>query len=176
LLLKFAARVCRTGTLRSSRILFPRSTDITDYMRLAESLLDKFGDGLCGYANLEARLRRGARNGDSNGLISVRSAWNVTPAACSSVREFSPQTQAQGSLGSFLPARTIKRRDLLLDDLQNIGISKSDLALTIRKDHFQFFASRNELQCLLLSQTRLFSRKPRLLRSQQVAGFTRKFI
>src|SRR5260370_8827953 len=61
LLLKFAA-VCAEPAFAFLPILFSASTDIHDYMRLAESLLDKFGDALLAMPNLEARLRAELRN------------------------------------------------------------------------------------------------------------------
>jgi hypothetical protein len=56
LLLKFAA-VCSEPAFAILPVPFSASSDIHDYMRLAESLLDKFGDALLALPNLQARLR-----------------------------------------------------------------------------------------------------------------------
>ena len=61
LLLKFAA-VCSEPAFAILPVPFSASSDIHDYMRLAESLLDKFGDALLALPNLQARLRAELRN------------------------------------------------------------------------------------------------------------------
>src|SRR5256884_8821153 len=61
LLLKFAA-VCSEPAFAILPVLFSTSSDIPDYLRFAESLLDKFGDALLAVPNLEGRLRAEHRN------------------------------------------------------------------------------------------------------------------
>jgi hypothetical protein len=61
LLLKFAA-VCSEPAFAILPVPFSASSDIHDYMRLAESLLDKFGDALLALPNLQTRLRAELRN------------------------------------------------------------------------------------------------------------------
>jgi hypothetical protein len=61
LLLKFAA-VCSEPAFAILPVLFSGSSDIHDYLGLAESLLDKFGDALLAVPNLQARLRAELRN------------------------------------------------------------------------------------------------------------------
>jgi len=56
------AAVCAEPPFAILPILFSAPTEIHDYMRLAESLLDKFGDALLAMPNLEARLRAELRN------------------------------------------------------------------------------------------------------------------
>jgi len=138
LLLKFAA-VCAEPAFAFLPILFSASTDIHDYMRLAESLLDKFGDALLAMPNLEARLRAELRN------------WRLKQLNLGAVGLERHSRRLFLSSGSSLLRHKLKEAwdhffrpaqlngaIFFLDDLQNIGISKSDLALTIR-DQFQFF-------------------------------------
>jgi len=119
--------------------LFSASTDVHDYMRLAESLLDKFGDALLAMPNLEARLRAELRN------------WRLKQLNLGAVGLERHSRRLFLSSGSSLLRHKLKEAwdhffrpaqlngaIFFLDDLQNIGISKSDLALTIR-DQFQFF-------------------------------------
>src|SRR6266550_2518087 len=140
LLLKFAA-VCAEPAFAFLPILFSASTDIHDYMRLAESLLDKFGDALLAMPNLEARLRAELRN------------WRLKQLNLGAVGLERHSRRLFLSSGSSLLRHKLKEAwdhffrpaqlngaTFFLDDLQNIGISKSDLALTIR-DQFQVFGT-----------------------------------
>src|SRR5438067_10904884 len=118
--------------------LFSASTDVHDYMRLAESLLDKFGDALLAMPNLEARLRAELRN------------WRLKQLNLGAVGLERHSRRLFLSSGSSLLRHTLKEAwdhffrpaqlngaIFFLDDLQNItSIRKSDLALTIR-DQFQ---------------------------------------
>src|SRR5690348_3266546 len=137
LLLKFAA-VCAEPEFALLPVLFSASTDIHDYMRLAESLLDKFGDALLTIPNLEARLRAELRNWRLKRLnlgavgLERRSQHLFLSSGSSLLRH--KLKEAWGHF--FLPAQ-LNGAIFFLDDLQNISISKSDLALTIR-DQFQF--------------------------------------
>jgi hypothetical protein len=113
LLLKFAA-VCSEPAFAILPVLFSASSDIHDYLRLAESLLDKFGDALLAVPNLQARLRTELRNWKFRRLnFGAVGLERQSPPPVPQFRKFSPQTYAQGSLGSFLPARTVERRSLL---------------------------------------------------------------
>jgi AAA ATPase domain len=138
LLLKFAA-VCVEPAFAFLPVLFSASTDVHDYMRLAESLLDKFGDALLALPNLQARLRSELRN------------WKLKRLNFGGVGLERQSSRLFLSTGSSLLRHTLKEAwdhflrpaqlsgaIFFLDDLQNVSISKSDLALTIR-DQFQFF-------------------------------------
>src|ERR1700752_2621715 len=137
LLLKFAA-VCAEPAFAFLPILFSASTDIHDYMRLAESLLDKFGDALLAMPNLEARLRAELRN------------WRLKQINLGAAGLERPPRRLFLTSGSALLRHKLKEAwdhffrpaqlngaIFFVDDLQNItGIGKSELALTIR-DQFQ---------------------------------------
>src|SRR5438477_11896457 len=113
--------------------LFSASTDVHDYMRLAESLLDKFGDALLAMPNLEARLRAELRN------------WRLKQLNLGAVGLERHSRRLFLSSGSsllrhkfkeawdhfFRPAQ-LNGAIFFLDDLQNIGMRKSALALTTR--------------------------------------------
>ena len=138
LLLKFAA-VCAEPAFAILPILFSASTDIHDYMRLAESLLDKFGDALLAMPNLEARLRAELRNWRFKrlnlGAVGLeRHSRRLFLSSGSSLLRH----KLKEAWDHFFRPAQLNGAIFFLDDLQNIGISKSDLALTIR-DQFQFF-------------------------------------
>ena len=132
LLLKFAA-VCAEPAFAFLPILFSASTDIHDYMRLAESLLDKFGDALLAMPNLEARLRAELRNWRLKrlNLGAVGLERHSRRLFLSSGSSLLRHKLKQAWDHFFRPAQ-LNGAIFFLDDLQNIGISKSDLALTIR--------------------------------------------
>src|SRR6266478_9203461 len=138
LLLKFAA-VCSEPAFAILPVPFSASSDIHDYMRFAESLLDKFGDALLALPNLQARLRAELRNWKLKrlnfGEIGLeRQSSRLFLSTDSSLLRY---TLKEVWDHFFRPAQ-LNGAIFFLDDLQNIGISKSDLALTIR-DQFQFF-------------------------------------
>jgi AAA ATPase domain len=138
LLLKFAA-VCAEPAFEFLPVLFSASTDIHDYMRLAESLLDKFGDALLAIPNLETRLRAELQNWRlkrlSLGAVGLeRHSRHLFLSSGSSLLRH----KLKEAWDHFLRTARLNGAIFLLDDLQNISISKSDLALTIR-DQFQFF-------------------------------------
>src|SRR6267378_5292002 len=61
LLLKFAT-VCSEPAFAMLPVFISASKDIHDYLRLAESLLDKFADALLAVPQMQARLRAELRN------------------------------------------------------------------------------------------------------------------
>jgi hypothetical protein len=136
--LKFAA-VCAEPAFAILPILFSASTDIHDYMRLAESPLDKFGDALLAMPNLVARLRVELRNWRFKrlNLGAVRLERLSRRLFLSSGSSLLRHKLKEAWDHSFRPAQ-LNGAVFFLDNLQNISKSKSDLALTIR-DQFQFF-------------------------------------
>jgi hypothetical protein len=137
LLLKFAA-VCSEPAFAILPVPFSASSDIHDYMRLAESLLDKFGDALLALPNLQARLRAELRNWKLKrlnfGAIGLeRQSSRLFLSTGSSLLRY---TLKEAWDHFFRPAQ-LNGAIFFVDDLQNItGIGKSELALTIR-DQFQ---------------------------------------
>jgi hypothetical protein len=137
LLLKLSA-VCAEPAFAILPILFSAPTDIHDYMHFAESLLDKFGDALLAVPNLEARLRAELRNWRFKRLnlgavgLERRSRHLFLSSGSSLLRH-----KLKEAWGHFFVPAKLNGAIFFLDDLQNISISKSDLALTIR-DQFQF--------------------------------------
>src|SRR5207249_97415 len=138
LLLKFAA-VCSEPAFAILPVPFSASSDIHDYMRLAESLLDKFGDALLSLPNLQARLRAELRNWKFKrlnfGAVGLeRQSHRLFLSSGSSLLR---HTLKEAWDHFFRPAQ-LNGAIFFLDDLQNItSIRKSDLALTI-KDQFQW--------------------------------------
>ena len=138
LLLKCAA-VCAEPAFAFLPIPFSASTDIHDYMRLAESLLDKFGDALLAMPKLEARLRAELRNWRFKrlnlGAVDLeRHSRHLFLSSGSSLLRH----KLKEAWDHFFRPAQLNGAIFFLDDLQNISISKSDLALAIR-DQFQFF-------------------------------------
>ena len=137
LLLKFAA-VCTEPGFTMLPVFVSASKDIHDYLRLAESLLDKFADGLTTAPNIRTPLQAELRN------------WRfkrVSLGGFDLVRESRPLFLSSGTSllrhtlkeawDRFLRTARLNGAIFFLDDLQNItSISKGDLALTIR-DQFQ---------------------------------------
>lgn len=137
LLLKLAA-LCSEPTFGMLPIFISASSDIPDYLRFAESLLDKLADALAVVPKMQARLQSELRN------------WRfkkVNFGAVSLERESPRRFLSSGSSllrhtlkeawDRFLRPSRLNGAIFFLDGLQNItSISKADLALTIR-DQFQ---------------------------------------
>src|SRR5437588_5820933 len=131
LLLKTAA-VCSEPAFAILPVPFSASSDIHDYMRLAESLLDKFGDALLALPNLQARLRAELRN------------WKLKRLNFGAIGLERQSSRLFLSTGSSLLRYTLKEAwhhllrpaqlngaVIFADALQNIpGIGKSALKLT----------------------------------------------
>src|SRR6266404_4197825 len=137
LLLKLAA-MCSEPAFAILPVPFSASSDIHDYMRLAESLLDKFGDALLALPNLQARLRAELRNWKLKrlnfGAIGLeRQSSRLFLSTGSSLLRYT----LKEAWDHFLRPAQLNGAIFFVDDLQNItSIGKSELALTIR-DQFQ---------------------------------------
>lgn len=137
LLLKFAT-VCAEPLFALLPVFISASKDVHDYLRLAESLLDKFADALMTVPNMQARLQAELRNWrfkrvSLGGFGLEREAPRLFLSSGSSLLRHT----LKEAWNRFLPPLRLKGAIFFLDDLQNItSISKADLALTIR-DQFQ---------------------------------------
>ncbi|HTT21482.1 MAG TPA: ATP-binding protein [Candidatus Sulfotelmatobacter sp.] len=121
-------------------ICLSASTDIPDYLRFAEILLDKFAEALLSHPNMQCPWRTELQD------------WRIKRAHLGAVafeRESPPRFLSTGSTllrhmlteawDHFLRPAGLKGAIFFVDDLQNItSISKSDLALILR-DQFQWF-------------------------------------
>jgi AAA ATPase-like protein len=139
LLLNFAA-LCSQPPFAMLPVFISVSTGIRDYLRLAETLLDKFADALLAVPKMQARLRTKLQN------------WRFKRITFGGVGLERESPRLFLSLGSsllrhmlteawdhFLRPAGLNGAVFFLDDLQNItSISKEDLALMIR-DQFQSF-------------------------------------
>ena len=116
------------------------STDIPDYLRLAEVLLGQFADVLLTAPKMQARLRAKVRNWrfervHFGGLASERESPRLFLSSGSSLLRH----MLTEAWDDFLRPAGLNGAIFFLDDLQNItSISKEDLALMIR-DQFQWF-------------------------------------
>jgi hypothetical protein len=159
LMLKFAT-VCAEPAFAMLPVFISASKDIHDYLRLAESLLDKFMEALMTAPNLQTRLQAELRNWrfkrvSLGGVNLERESPRLFLTSGSSLFRHT----LKEAWDRYLRAAQLNGAIFFLDDLHNItSINKSDLALTIRD---QFSVSRHrecELQHLLLSQVRLLCR------------------
>lgn len=139
LLLKFAS-MCAEPACAMLPVFVSASKDIHDYLRLAESLLDKFAEAISTAPNLQARLRTELGNWrvqriSLGGLGLERDSPRFFLSSGSSLLRHA-LTEAWGR---FVKAARMNGAIFFLDDLQNItSISKGDLALMLR-DQFQSF-------------------------------------
>ena len=137
LLLKFAA-LCTQPSFAILPVFISASSDVRDYLRLAENLLDKFTDALLAVPSLQARLRVELRDWrfkriNLGGVGLERESPRLFLTSGSSLLRH----KLKEAWDHFLPQARLNGAIFFLDDLQNItSISKSDLALTIR-DQFQ---------------------------------------
>ena len=139
LLLRFAA-LCSQPPFAMLPVFLSVVSDIPDYLRLAEALLDKFADALLAVPNMQARLRgklsdwRFKRVNFGRVGLEGESSHLFLSSGSSILRHM--LTEARDH---FLPPAGLKGAMFFLDDLQNIiSISEEDLALMIR-DQFQWF-------------------------------------
>jgi len=137
LLLKFAA-LCTQPSFAILPVFISASSDVRDYLRLAENLLDKFTDALLAVPSLQARLRVELRDWrfkrvNLGGVGLERESPRLFLTSGSSLLRH----KLKEAWDHFLPQARLNGAIFFLDDLQNItSISKADLALTIR-DQFQ---------------------------------------
>lgn len=131
LLLKFAT-VCAEPPFAMLPVFISASKDIHDYLRLAESLLDKFADALLAIPSLQARLQAELRNwrfkrANLGGFGFERESPRLFLSSGSSLLRHTLKEARE----HFLPAARLKGTIFFLDDLQNItSIGKADLAFT----------------------------------------------
>ncbi|MGE5113255.1 MAG: AAA family ATPase [Acidobacteriaceae bacterium] len=139
LLLKFA-NICAEPAFAMLPVFISASKDIHDYLRFAESLLDKFAEALLAVPSLQTRLRVELRNWrfkrvDLGGFGLERESRRLFLSSGSSLLRHT----LREAWDHFLRPARLNGAIFFLDDLQNItSIDKADLALTIR-DQFQSF-------------------------------------
>jgi hypothetical protein len=139
LLLKLAA-LCSQSSFAMLPVFVSVSTDIPDYLRLAEVLLGQFADVLLTAPKMQARLRAKLRNWrfervNLGGLASERESPRLFLSSGSSLLRH----MLTEAWDDFLRPAGLNGAIFFLDDLQNItSISKEDLALMI-SDQFQWF-------------------------------------
>jgi len=175
LLLKFAT-LCTQPPFEMLPVFLSASSDIRDYLRLAEIRLDKYADALLAVPKMQARLRtklldwRFRRiNFGSVGLDSESPRLFLSSGSSLLRHSF------KEAWDHFLRPARLNRAIFFLDDLENItSISKEDLALMIR-DQFQAFGIE------VMNYSVCFSGSPTILPEQrpwptQQSGFTRNSI
>lgn len=139
LMLKFAD-VCAEPSFNLLPVFVSVSNDIHDYLRFAESLLDKFTEALLSKSQIPARARAELRNWRLKGVHVggfdlERESQRLFLSSGSSLL----QHTLKEAWKRFLTTSALKGAVFFLDDLQNItSISKADLALILR-DQFQSF-------------------------------------
>jgi len=137
LLLKFAT-LCTQPPFEMLPVFLSASSDIRDYLRLAEILLDKYADALLAVPKMQARLRTELQNWrfkriTFGGVGLKRESPRLFLSSGSSLLRHT----LKEAWDHFLRPARLNGAIFFLDDLQNITtISKEDLALMIR-DQFQ---------------------------------------
>ena len=133
------ADVCSEPTFAMLPVFLSASSDIHDYLRFAEILLDKFVEALLSRPNMQARLRTELQDwrfkqAHFGGVAFEReSAHRFLSTGTSLLRH--TLTEAWDR---FLRPAGLKGAIFFVDDLQNVtSISKRDLALILR-DQFQW--------------------------------------
>lgn len=140
LLLKFNA-TCSESDYRMLPVFFSVSSDLGDYLRLAQSLIDKLAETLATWSSLAARIRSEVQK------------WRLRRASLAGFqfdREASPFFLSSGSAllrhtladlwERFLRPAHINGAIFFLDDLHNFAArNPEDIALALR-DQFQSFA------------------------------------
>ena len=137
LLLKFAA-LCSQPSFAILPVFISASSDVRDYLRLAENLLDKFTDALLAVPTMQARVRVELRNWRFKRInLGGVGLERESPRLFLSSGSCLLRHKLKEGWDHFLPQARLNGAIFFLDDLQNItSISKADLALTIR-DQFQ---------------------------------------
>jgi AAA ATPase domain len=176
LLLKFAD-LCSDATFAMLPVFLSASNDIHDYLRFAESLLDKFAESLLARPNLQARLRTELQN------------WRfkrVHFGAVAFERESPHRFLSSGSSllrhmlkeawDHFLRPARLNGAIFFVDDLQNItSISKADLALIIR-DQFQWFGVEMLNYCICFSAKSDYFAETKALAEPAVRFYTKFYL
>lgn len=154
LLLKFAS-LCSQPSFAILPVFISASSDVRDYLRLTENMLDKFTDALLAVPTMQARLRAELRNWrfksvDLGGVSLERESPRMFLSSGTSLLRH----KLKEAWNHFLPHAQLRGAIFFLDDLQNISsISRADLALTIR-DQFQCLGIEN------MNYSICFSAKP----------------
>ena len=139
LLLKFAA-LCSQTPFGMLPVFISVPTNIPDYLRLAEIMLDQFADALLAALKMKAQLRAKLSNWRFQRIHfgSVGLEYESRRLFLSTGSSLLRHT-LQEAWDHFLRPARLNGAVFFLDDLQNITtISKADLALMIR-DQFQSF-------------------------------------
>jgi hypothetical protein len=132
LLLKFAA-LSAQPSFAMLPVFISASSDVGDYLRLAENLLDKFTHALLAVPTMQARLRVELRNWrlkrvNLGGVGLERESPRLFLTSGSSLLRH----KLKDAWDHFLPRARLNGAIFFVDDLQNItSIRKSDLALTL---------------------------------------------
>jgi hypothetical protein len=143
LLLKFAT-ICTEPALAMLPVFISASKDIHDYLRFAESLLDKFAEALMTAPGIHTRLQLELQNWrfkrvSLGGLDLERESPRLFLSSGTSLLRHT----LKEAWNRYLRAAHLNGAIFFVDDLHNItSIAKAELALIIR-DQFQFFGIEN---------------------------------
>ena len=143
LLLKFAT-ICTEPPFAMLPVFMSASKDIHDYLRFAESLLDKFAEALMSAPGIHTRLQLELQNWrfkrvSLGGLDLERESPRLFLSSGTSLLRHT----LKEAWDRYLRAAHLNGAIFFVDDLHNItSIAKAELALIIR-DQFQFFGIEN---------------------------------
>jgi hypothetical protein len=173
LLWKFAS-VRSEPTFAMLPVFLSASDDIHDYLRFAETMLNKFAEALLARPNMQARLRTELQNWRFNfgPLAFGRESPHRFLSSGSSLLRHTLKEAWDHFLG---PAR-LKGAFFFVDDLQNItSISKADLALIIR-DQSQSFDIELLNYSICFSAKSDYFAEPKALAEPAVRFYTKLYL
>ena len=176
LLWKFAD-ICSEPSYVMLPVFLSVSSDIHDYLRFAEILLDKFAEALLSHPNMQGRLRTELQD------------WRFKQAHFGAVgleRESPRLFLGSGTSllrhtlteawDHFLRPAGLKGAIFFVDDLQNItSISKQDLALILR-DQFQSFGVKMLNYSICFSAKSDFFAETKALADPAVRFYTKLYL
>src|SRR5215475_2249323 len=176
LLLKFATK-CTEPAFAMLPVFISASKDIQDYLRFAESLLDKFAEALMTAPGIQTRLQLELQNWrfkrvSLGGFDLERESPRLFLSSGSSLLRHT----LKEAWDQYLRAAHLNGAVFFVDDLQNItGIAKANLALTIR-DQFQFFGIENLNYSICFSAKSDYFAETKALAEPAVRFYTKLYL
>ena len=176
LLLKFAT-VCTEPAFAMLPVFIPASKDIQDYLRFAESLLDKFAEALMTAPGIQTRLQLELQNWrfkrvSLGGFDVERESPRLFLSSGSSLLRHA----LKEAWDQYLRAAHLNGAIFFVDDLHNItSIAKANLALTIR-DQFQFFGIENLNYSICFSAKSDYFAETKTLAEPAVRFYTKLYL
>lgn len=168
------AEVCSELIFAMLPVFLSASGEIHDYLRFAETMLDKFAEALLARTNMQARLQTELQNRRFNfGPIAFR---RESPHRSLSSGSSLLRHTLKEAWDHFLRPLRLKGAIFFVDDLQNItSICKADLTLIIG-DHFQSFGIEMLNYGICFSAKSDYFAEPKALADPAVRFYTKLYL